>query len=526
MSVLIFLIIYYILLSISLYKLFEKAGEESWKALVPGYNFVVWCKIVGRSSLWALWLLVPIVNIFILVGLCVDMVRSFGKYDFTSAALAVIYAPIPFFQIGLNKDSKYLGPTLKLEQAYAEQIKEAETSNDKLALTRLAQENPYKKSAGREWIEAVVFAVFAAAFIRMFLIEAYVIPTPSMESSLLVGDFLFVSKAHYGIRTPMTVLQFPLIHNTLPYLGSESYLKNPKLPYRRLPAIEKIKHNAPVVFNYPEGDSVYVTPARNYSYYDVKRAKSQSQFRGYKLRTRPIDKKDHYIKRCIGLPGDKLEIKDGQVYIDEKVAENPTNIQFSYVVRIADGVAFNEQKFVDLGINQQDILNNQKSAAKLFHLNSKQVEKLKAMTGISVERYSPAPRPNSIFPHDDKNFGSWTVDNYGPINIPAKGQKMVITPNNLALYQRIISVYEGNQLEVRNGRIYINGEQTSEYTFKQDYFWMMGDNRHNSEDSRFWGFVPEDHIVGKPLFIWFSTANGSILNGINWGRMFTSANKM
>ncbi|MEO1624761.1 MAG: signal peptidase I [Bacteroidota bacterium] len=524
MSVLIFLIVYYLLLSASLYLLFVKAGEDGWKALVPGYNFTVWCRLIGRKELWALLLLVPIVNIFILAGLCVDLVRSFGKYDFGNSALAVIYAPIPFFRIAMDKEAKYLGQTLAMEKEYVDKMKEAEVSGDKLALTRLKTENPYAKSVGREWVEAIVFAVFAAAFIRMFLIEAYVIPTPSMESSLLVGDFLFVSKAHYGIRTPMTVAQFPLIHNTLPFVGSESYLKKPNLPYNRLPAIEKVARNAPVVFNYPEGDSIYITPQRNFSYYDVKRSGSEAQFRGYGLRVRPIDKKDHYIKRCVALPGDKLEIKDGQIYIDDKMGTNPTNVQFSYFVRSENGTGVSENRLAEMGVNQIDIANFRRS--KMLHLNAAQVKKIESFSGVTVERNRPQPRPNSIFPHDQKNYGSWTVDNYGPVVVPKKGESIVITPNNLSLYRRIITVYEGNDLSVKSGRIYINGQQAAKYTFQQDYYWMMGDNRHNSEDSRFWGFVPEDHIVGKPLFIWFSTKNGSIFNGINWSRLFTSANKM
>ena len=266
MSILIFFIVFYILLSISLYKVFEKAGEDGWKGLVPGYNFIVWSKIIGQPTWWPLLLLIPIVNIFIFAGMCVDMVRSFGKYAFVDSALAVIYAPIIFFRIGMNPDDQYTGPTVLKEKAYAQKLMEAQEKNDEKELRKLIRTNPYKKSAPREWAEAIIFAVFAAAFIRMFLIEAYVIPTSSMEGSLLVGDFLFVSKAHYGIRTPMTVIQFPLIHNTVPVLGNESYLTTPKLNYHRLPAIENIDRNDPVVFNYPAGDSILIGKDRNYSF--------------------------------------------------------------------------------------------------------------------------------------------------------------------------------------------------------------------------------------------------------------------
>lgn len=525
MGLLLFLIISYILLSVTLYPLFVKAEEEGWKALVPGYNFVVWCKVIGRPSWWALLLLIPIVNIFILVGMNVDMVRSFGKLTLGDSALAVIYAPLSFFLLSRDAKATYLGPTVPKERAYAKQIKEAAKNKDERLLSKLDRENPYKKSAGREWVEAIVFAVFAAAFIRMFLIEAYVIPTSSMEGSLLVGDFLFVSKVHYGIRTPMTVAQFPLIHNTLPYIGSESYLHNPKLPYYRLPAIQKVKHNDPVVFNYPEGDSVFIRPTRTFSVYDQRRSPEMvGPYRQSEVRVRPLDKRDHYIKRCIGLPGDKLEINDRQVYLNGEAAQNPTNVQFRY--RLISPQKINGNKLEELNINLTEVQAylDPRIQSTNFHLSQTQVEGLKA-AGAKLEPVMPNYRPGQLFPHDKANFGTWTMDNYGPLTIPKKGATVAITPLNVPLYRRIIQTYEGNTLEIRNGRIFINGEQTTQYTFKQDYYWMMGDNRHNSEDSRVWGFVPEDHIVGKPLFIWFSTKNGSLFNGINWGRIFSSASQ-
>ena len=525
MSILIFLIISYILFSLSLYKLFEKAGEDGWKALVPGLNFVVMAKLIGRKMWWPILLLIPIVNIFIFAGMCVDMVRSFGKYDFKDSALAVIFSPIAFFLIGANKEDKYLGPTLDAENKYAQQLLEAEKGGNVREYKKLVANNPYKKSASREWVEAVVFAVFAAAFIRMFLIEAYVIPTPSMEGSLNVGDFLFVSKAHYGIRTPMTVAMFPLIHNTVPFIGSESYLKTPKLDYHRLKPIEEIDPFEPVVFNYPEGDSVFVTPGRNYSVHDLRRDPGLRQVIGSaKMRVRPIDKKDHYIKRCVAVPGQTLEIKDRQLYIDGKEAPNPTHLQFRYKV-IPEGNGSITKKLEDLNVNLTEI-EMQKGGPGYYHLNNEQAAALKELKGCTVEVVDfGAQRRRTVFPHDVKNYGDWTVDNYGPITLPKAGETVTITPNNVALYTRVITAYEGNELSIKNGRIFINGEQSTSYTFKQDYYWMMGDNRHNSEDSRVWGFVPHDHIVGKPLFIWFSTKNGSIFNGINWDRIFTSANK-
>ncbi len=526
MSILIFLILSFVLLCISLYGVFEKAGEAGWKGLVPGYNFIVWCKLIGRPSWWALLLLIPIVNIFILVGMNVDMVRSFGKYGFWDAAIAVIYAPIAFFLLWFKPENKYDAPTLEKEKAYAMQMMEAKSKNDVRGYKKLEANNPYHKSTLREWTEAVVFAVFAAAFIRMFLIEAYVIPTSSMEGSLLVGDFLFVSKAHYGIRTPMTVAQFPLIHNTVPGLETESYLKSPKLPYYRLPALETIDRNEPIVFNYPEGDSIYFDARRTYSIHDARRNPSVKNFvRNKTLRVRPIDKKDHYIKRCIAVPGDKIEIKDKQVYINDQPAENPEKLQFKHFIEHPNGI--NKNKLKELGLNYDELAANKNPSVSQYALNAEQVEQIKKMgDGIKVKPVEQKPDPLYLFPHDPIHYPNWTVDNFGPLTIPAQGASVNLTKENIAIYRRVIGTYENNSFEEKNGKFYINGQAATSYTFKQNYYWAMGDNRHNSEDSRVWGFVPEDHIVGKPLFIWFSTKNGRIGNGINWSRIFTSAYKM
>lgn len=528
MTIFIFLIVSYILFSISLMKVFEKAGEAGWKGLVPGLNFIVMCKLVGRKAAHAAWLLVPIVNIFIFVGLCIDIVRSFGKYSFWHSALAVIYAPAFFFALGYGKNEKYLGPTLRDEKAYYEKIAEARQNNQARDLQKLMKNNPYQKSSGREWAEAIIFAVFAAAFIRMFLIEAYTIPTSSMEGSLKVGDFLFVSKAHYGIRTPKTVLMIPLLHNRVPLVGGESYISKPNLPFYRLPSLTNIKHNDPVVFNYPEGDSVYVFPERTWSISDFRRG-AIDQGRWMQIKTgqaelvvRPVDKKDHYIKRCIGLPGDSLRIIDRQVFINGQKVTNPTHMQFLYRVTAPSG-SINVDKLAELGVNVAES-NPQQG---IFFLDNEQVEKIKQFEpGITVEFFPLPSKPGQYFPHDTEHFGSWTNENFGPIYIPKKGATVAISPDNIALYKRIITIYEGNTLEQKDGKIFINGQEANNYTFQMDYYWMMGDNRQNSEDSRVWGFVPQDHIVGKPLFIWFSTKNGSIANGINWSRIFSSANKM
>jgi signal peptidase I len=530
MTILIFLIVSYILFSITMMKLFEKAGIEGKKALIPGVNFVEMCKLVGQKPTHALWLLFPIVNIFIFVGLCVDMVRSFGKYDFWHTALAVIYAPAIFYMVGNNKDDKYLGPTLTAEKEFRAKLEEAQKTGNNREFQKLQRQNPYVKSQVREWTEAIVFAVFAAAFIRMFLIEAYVIPTSSMEGSLKVGDFLFVSKAHYGIRTPKTVVMFPLLHNRLPFFNAESYLEKPNLPFYRLPALQKVERYDPVVFNFPDGDSVFIFPDRTFSIGDYRRGAIAGFNPMYQeaiktgrveMITRPIDKKDHYIKRCIGLPGDSIKVVDRQVYINGEAAKNPSQMQFLTAINSANG-SVNLEKLDELGVNVSEKING-----NIFAMTEAQRTKLKEiMPDVTFEVITYPRQEGALFPHDEANFPGWANDNYGPVYIPKKGATVEISTKNISLYERVIAVYEGNKLEKKDGKIFINGQEATSYTFKMDYYWMMGDNRHNSEDSRVWGFVPEDHIVGKPLFIWFSTKNGSIANGINWSRLFSGANKM
>lgn len=534
-SILIFLIVSYILLSYSLSILFPKAGVDSKKGWIPGVNFVEWAKIIGRKPGYALWLLFPIVNLFIFCGMAVDLARSFGRFSFADAALAVIYAPALFFLIAKNQKDTYKGPVLVQEKDFFEKLEEAKKGKDNYQFKKLNDNNPYKKSALREWVESIVFAVFAAAFIRMFLIEAYVIPTPSMEGSLNVGDFLFVSKAHYGIRTPMTVAMIPLLHNTVPVVGRESYLHKPSLDYFRLPAIEHVESGKPFVFNWPVGDSVYVTSQRSYTVSQVANEPyhiGSDKELGQKVRKkefviRPIDKKDHYIKRCVAGPGDSLQIIDKQIYLNGKPQKNPQHLQYFYTVRLPAGVSVSKQKLDSWGIDFGDspdpgpIL--RKGSGRLF-LDNEQVEKLKSLSpDVVLEIHKTEPNPLGMFPFNPAINKQWTVDNYGPVWIPKKGVTTPLDISNLSFYQRVITVYENNTLEVKGDDIYINGEKTNEYTFKQDYYWAMGDNRHNSEDSRMWGYVPHDHVVGKPLFIFFSTKEGSMKNGINWDRIFKSA---
>jgi signal peptidase I len=512
---LIVVILWIVITRIGLYKMFEKAGEAGWKALVPIYNKLVWADIIGRPRWRVALLLIPIVNIFVLVGMVIDLVNSFSKWDFFDHTLAVVATPAYFCYLGFSKDEKYLYKAYEYEK-----------------------ENPSPKGQIREWAEAIIFAVFAATFIRMFLIEAYTIPTPSMEGSLLVGDFLFVSKAHYGMRMPMTPAQFPLVHNTLPVVGGESYIEAVKFPYYRTPKIQPVKRNEPVVFNFPEGDTIVYAKKRSvdrginnyYSYlrdYGFKRETLLNPA-NYKLVTRPIDKRDNYIKRCVGIPGDSLEVRQGQLYINGEKAQNPEKIQHSYNVTTTDGASLHRETLISWGVNEDDIIRSQMSGGleNIYNLTEEQAEKIKSLSSVStVTKQVATPgvvvRTN-VFPHDFEHF-KWNMDNFGPVWIPKQGATVKISPENIALFRRIIAVYEGHKLEIRDGKILIDGEAATEYTFQQNYYFMMGDNRHNSEDSRVWGFVPEDHIVGKPLFIWFSRKAGV---GIRWDRIFTSANVM
>lgn len=529
MGFFLFLLISYLALSVSLYFLFPKMGVAGWKGLVPGLNFVEWCKLIGRKGAYAAWLLFPLVNIFIYAGMAIDMVRSFRHYGYGQSVLAVLFAPFYFFYLAFKPEEQYDGPTLVKEAEYRKQLQDAAEAGETRKLKKLQENNPYQKSPMREWAEAIVFAVFAAAFIRMFLIEAYVIPTSSMEGSLLVGDFLFVSKAHYGIRTPETIAMIPLLHNRAPVLNSESYLEKPKLPYYRLPALETIDRNDPIVFNYPEGDSVYIFPNRTWSIHDFRRgaippAYAQQIQSGRKpLVTRPMDKKDHYIKRAIAIGGDSLEVRDRQVYINGQPAQNPENLQYMRLVKFPSG-GINTSRFSDWGISQEDLVAQQGDGSFVIVLSEEQEENLRGLDArVEISPMDMGMLDNSpgkLFPHEPDIAGGWTVDNYGPVYVPKEGATVAINPQSIPYYRRAIGVYEGNELEERDGKIFINGQEATSYTFKMDYYWAMGDNRHNSEDSRVWGFVPADHIVGKPIIIWFATKEGSISNGINWSRLF------
>jgi signal peptidase I len=483
-----------------LWKLFEKSGRRGWEALIPVYNYYLILKLTGRPVWWLVPLLIPVINFIVLIGLRVDFVKSYGKNSGLDHALAVLLPFIVYPLWGFDKKTSYLG---------------ASASED------FKEKYPYKKSATREWVDAVVFAVVAATLIRMFFIEAYTIPTGSMEKSLLVGDFLFVSKVNYGPRLPMTPVAFPFAHHTMPVTGTKAYWDGIQWKYRRLPGLNAIRRGDVVVFNYPEGDTVILETQESQSYYQAVQMYGRSVVRsnpGTTIVSRPVDKRENYIKRCQAIPGDTLRLINGQVYVNGKAAENSPTSQTEYIVQ-SDGTDFNPETLADLGISYSRSTDNYYS----FTMTQEQSREIAKWANVkSVDKYIPVPPgvyDPSVFPHD-KHF-KWNQDNFGPVIVPKAGWTVKLDSTTLPLYRRAIEVYEGNTFQVKGADIFINGSKADRYTFKMDYYWMMGDNRHNSLDSRFWGFVPVDHIVGKALFVWMSwdsTASG--FSKIRWNRIF------
>lgn len=344
-----------------------------------------------------------------------------------------------------------------------------------------------KKSVVREWIEALLLALIAATIIRTFLIEAYTIPTSSMEKTLLVGDYLFVSKLNYGPRIPITPLAFPLAHNTMPYSNGKSYSEAIKLPYYRLPGFGSIQHNDIVVFNYPMDDE------------------------------RPVDKRENYIKRCIALPGDQLQIVNRRVQVNGQDAYLPPNMQFEYFVQTKDA-PIDPNAILKMGVNEGGQVISDNGFLYKYTLTNQNLPQVAALPNATLDTIV---RPKGVFipeepvfPQDPLHY-AWNIDNYGPLTVPAKGQTITLDSANVVLYRRIIESYEGNTLKQEGNKFMINGQETNQYTFKMDYYFMMGDNRHNSADSRYWGFVPEDHIVGKAVMTWLSVEDGKI----RWDRV-------
>lgn len=480
-------------------QLFEKAGVPGWKTLIPFYNLYVFLQIIKKNYWWYILILLPFINVFVYMLMIVELLKCFNKFSLWEQALSVIF---PFFYLpylGFSANSKFTDPDKRPK---------------------------IKKSVVREWVDAIIFAVIAASIIRIFLIEAYTIPTSSMEKSLLVGDYLFVSKINYGPKIPNTPIAFPFVHHTLPLSKTKkSYLEWIKLPYYRFPGFSTIERNDAVVFNYPDGDTVSLKFQSNFSYYRLTKEYGRERVLKDKrnfgeITARPVDKRENYIKRCIAIAGDTLEIINQKVFINGEPSTNQGIKQFHYRV-ITDGSSINPIILNKLDVTEWHPTGN--PAEFIYTLTTEAAEKFKNFSNVlSIEQIIKPDNfwdPN-IFPYNS-NY-KWNIDNFGPLVIPKKGVTVSINKENICLYKRIIHAYELNNLEIKDDKIFINGVETETYTFKMNYYWMMGDNRHNSADSRVWGFVPEDHIVGNAVFVWLSLdKNKSLFGGkIRWNKLF------
>ena len=368
-----------------------------------------------------------------------------------------------------------------------------------------------------DWTFAIITAIILVVFIRTFIIEAYTIPTPSMERTLMVGDYLFVSKISYGPKLPNTPVAFPFTHNTMPFSKKKSYNEKIQLPYKRLAGCGKIKNNDVVVFNFPEGDTVVLQfPDQNY-YSLIRRYGRNSVLNQYHIIARPVDKRENFVKRCIGISGDTLLITHSSVYINNMPLEDPENVQYNYYIR-TNGQKIEDDKLSGLEINVSDQLNDPNEENYVFSLTRGQASGIRNMSNVAkVTRLENTNRNLSylsFFPYDPAF--PWNEDNFGPLVIPRKGMSIDLTLENLPLYRRIIEAYEKNTLYINDSVIYVNNKPSSSYIFSMNYYFMMGDNRHNSADSRIWGFVPEDHVVGKAVLVWLSVdKNKKSLNKIN-----------
>jgi len=510
------------------WKLYKAAGFQAWQAAVPIYNAFILMKIVKRPAWWVILLFIPTINLILFGVIWVETLRSFGKNSAKDTALVLLTFGLYIYTVNYSANPEHQ-PDRSLRP----------------------------KTGFGETVSSILFAVVAATLVHNYFIQPYIIPTGSLEKSLLIGDFLFVSKFHYGARAPMTAVSVPMVHDTVPGLKIRSYLKKPQFPYLRLPGLQKINRNEIVVFSWP-ADTV------------------RQFFVREKRVDKPIDKKSNYVKRCVGIPGDTLEIIDGFVHTNGSKNQLPdrARVQYTHFAYAQKGVSsrkllaegfsdFNRTYKIDnitessyqqiipyiigrMGNTIEDfrVITTAKGlptdvirktglrVSEILELKKEMTLTLDEATTMRkvpeidsvVRRFSKKNVPNEAFFPNKIPF-DWNEDNFGPLVIPKKGMTVNLNKENLPLYKKIIAEYEANDLETSPSEIRINGNPTDQYTFKKDYYWMMGDNRHKSEDSRFWGFVPDDHIVGKPIFIWFSIKgiNDGIKNwSIRWDRVFTT----
>ena len=523
---LLFFLSYNLLIFVGSQRLFKLAGVDSWKSLIPVYNVVKHLEIINRPKWWVILVFIPVINLLMIPVIWVEFIKRFNHNSKLDRLLVITTLGLYIFYISyFSKRTKYV---------------------DNISFSN------FERSLG-----SLVFAVVIATIVHNYILQPFVIPTGSLEKTLRVGDFLLVSKFHYGARIPSTVISFPMVHDTIPILKTRSYLKEPQLPYIRIPGFQEIKNNDIVVFNWP-ADTV------------------RKFFVKEKGVIKPRDKKSNYVKRAIGVPGDSLEIKDGIVYLNGQENKLPERAKplYTYKIFSKDGVSSSKlknleidgfiRKFIirnlsqesynslkanilsisntneneyliytddqgipikkvrELNIDIREIIDNERELSLTFN-DANKIRNSNEFDTIfrSIEKTNYM---NSVFFPGNKRF-NWNNDQLGPIYIPKAGEKIKLTIDDLPLYKKIIRDYENNEVEVVDNKIYINGEISSNYTFKQDYYWMMGDNRYNSEDSRVWGFVPFDHVLGKPVFIWMSI--DGLFNGISnwkfrWDRVFTT----
>ena len=510
------------------WRLYTLAGRKSWEALIPIYNGIILMKIIKKPTWWIVLLFFPVINILIFGIIWIETIRVFGKRSKIDSLIVILTLGFYIMFINYSKSTKYFGVI---------------NSN----------------SVTEEWFSSMTFAIIAATIVHTYFIQPFIIPTGSLEKSLLIGDFLFVSKFHYGARLPTTAIAMPMVHDTIPLLKTRSYLKKPQIPFFRIPGFQKIKRNDIVVFNWP-ADTV--------RQFFVKETGVE----------KPIDKKSNYVKRCVGMPGDTLEIFNSEILINNKKSKMPewARIQFTYNIYKKEGVSSRKLKelgvddftrkfkinnitqnsldklipyimgtqgnsinnfsvitgpkglpiklIADLGLEVKELI----SKSKIINATIDQVNTIKKSNNFDsitrnvneIKTYNESYFPNRI------TF-NWNQDNFGPIIIPKKGDKIILDNKTYPLYKKIIEEYENNSVIRKSNVFIINNKKVDHYYFKQNYYWMMGDNRHKSEDSRYWGFVPYDHIMGKPIFIWMSidNFNDGIKNWkIRWNRVFSKVN--